>query len=113
MEHVNSSYKRQPLRKLEVSEKAPAAMTLVPRPNRLVFTFLRFWQINNTERHISDKNLRRIRKVGRKQWWRESNYHRRSLAETTVFRFKTIFGDWLQNCRLIINSKNRCSRARS
>jgi hypothetical protein len=35
-------------------------------------------------------------KVGRKQWKRESDYHRRSLAETTVFRFKTIFGDRLQ-----------------
>jgi len=27
---------------------------------------------------------------------RESNYHRRSLAETQVIRFKTIFGDRLQ-----------------
>ena len=48
------------------------------------------------ERHARDENLRRIRKVGRKQWKRESGYHRRSLAETQVFRFKTIFGDRLQ-----------------
>ena len=39
-----------------------------------------------------DKNLRRIRAVGR-AWWKEaSSYHRRSLAETAVFRLKTIFG---------------------
>ena len=48
------------------------------------------------ERHVRDENLRRIRKVGRKEWKRESHYHRRSLAETTVFRFKTIFGDRVQ-----------------
>jgi Transposase DDE domain len=58
----------------------------------------KIWQHANTkgERHVRDENLRRIRKVGRKEWKRESNYHRRSLAETQVFRFKTIFGDRLQ-----------------
>jgi Transposase DDE domain len=39
-----------------------------------------------------DENLRRIRQVGRKAWKEESGYHRRSLAETAVFRLKTIFG---------------------
>ncbi len=62
----------------------------------------RIWQHGNrkTERHVRDQNLRRIRKVGRKQWKIESDYHRRSLAETTVFRFKTIFGDRLQTRRV-------------
>src|SRR5262245_36166787 len=42
----------------------------------------KIWQRANSkaERHVRDENLRRIRKVGRKQWKRESNYHRRSLA---------------------------------
>jgi hypothetical protein len=59
----------------------------------------RIWSHANskTERHVRDENLRRVRQVGRKEWKRESNYHRRSLAETTVFRFKTIFGDRLQS----------------
>jgi len=59
----------------------------------------RIWNHANSkaDRHVRDQNLRRIRKVGRKQWKRESDYHRRSLAETTVFRFKTIFGDRLQS----------------
>jgi len=35
-------------------------------------------------------------RVGRKAWKREAAYHRRSLAETTVFRFKAIFGDRVQ-----------------
>ena len=51
---------------------------------------------SKAERHVRDENLRRIRKVGRREWKRESRYHRRSLAETTIFRFKTIFGDRMQ-----------------
>jgi hypothetical protein len=39
--------------------------------------------------------MRRIRQVGRNQWKIESGYHRRSLAETAVFRFKIIFGNGL------------------
>ena len=55
----------------------------------------KIWQHGNTkqERLIRDENLRRIRQVGRKQWKQEVGYHRRSLAETQMFRVKTIFGD--------------------
>ena len=55
----------------------------------------RIWQHGNTkaQRHIRDENLREIRKKGRREWKRESGYHRRSLAETQVFRVKTIFGE--------------------
>ncbi|MGQ9871279.1 IS5 family transposase [Leptodesmis sp.] len=42
--------------------------------------------------HHRDENLRSIRKHGRKGWKQDSGYHRRSIAETTMFRFKTIFG---------------------
>lgn len=41
---------------------------------------------------IRDENLRAIRQMGRKKWKRESGYHRRSIAETTMFRLKCIFG---------------------
>jgi Transposase DDE domain len=44
-------------------------------------------------RLVRDENLRRIRKVGRAAWKEESGYHERSLAETAMFRMKTIFGD--------------------
>lgn len=55
----------------------------------------KIWQHGNTkaERHIRDENLREIRSKGRRAWKRESHYHRRSLAETAVFRVKTIFGE--------------------
>ena len=44
-----------------------------------------------------DENLRAIRKMGRAKWKRESDYHRRSLAETTMFRLKCIFGGKLSS----------------
>jgi IS5 family transposase len=55
----------------------------------------RIWQHGNTKaaRHIRDENLRAIRQKGRREWKRESRYHRRSLAQTQVFRVKTIFGE--------------------
>ncbi len=49
------------------------------------------------ERVLRDENLRAVRKKGRRKWKREASYHRRSLAETGVFRFKTIFTDRLQS----------------
>lgn len=53
----------------------------------------RIWQHGNRKGHPlpRDENLRAIRSMGRKAWKRESNYHRRSLVENTVFRLKTIF----------------------
>ncbi len=62
----------------------------------------RIWKHGNSkaERLKRDENLRAIRKYGRKAWKDESGYHVRSLAETIMFRLKTIFGDGLST-RLI------------
>jgi hypothetical protein len=38
----------------------------------------------------------RGREVGRDEWKKEAGYHRRSLAETAMLRFKTIFSDKLK-----------------
>lgn len=46
-----------------------------------------------------DKNLRRIKKAGRKKWKQQSGYHRRSLVETAMMRIKTIFGARLSSRR--------------
>lgn len=55
------------------------------------------WQHGNSkeERLKRDENLRYIRKHGRQQWKDDSGYHIRSLAETIMFRLKTIFDDKL------------------
>lgn len=57
----------------------------------------RIWQHGNSSKPPlpRDQNLRRIRRVGRQRWKQEVGYHRRSLAETTVFRLKIIFGNTL------------------
>ena len=47
------------------------------------------------EKLARDENIRRVREVGSKKWKQETDPHRRSLAETTMFRMKTIFGDEL------------------
>ncbi len=44
------------------------------------------------EQSARNENIRRISEVGRAQWKRESGYHQQSLAETTMYRLKTIFG---------------------
>ena len=39
--------------------------------------------------------VRRIHKVGRRQWKKESGYHQQSRAENTFMRYKKIVGDRL------------------
>ena len=71
---------------------APQAKVLIPpRKNAHI------WQHGNThaERLTRDQNLRAVRKLGRKSWKENSGYHIRSLAETAMFRFKTIFDERL------------------
>ena len=43
-----------------------------------------------------DEILRAIRHKGRKHWKQQRDYHRRSLAETQMFRYKQIIGDKLR-----------------
>ena len=43
-----------------------------------------------------DEAIRYIRGHGRKKWKRVSGYHRRSLAETAVYRFKQLMGRFVE-----------------
>ncbi|NJN49267.1 MAG: IS5 family transposase [Alkalinema sp. RL_2_19] len=76
----------------EITERQ-AKPVIPPRQDAVI------WQHGNGKAppHPRDENLRYIRKHGRKKWKRDANYHRRSLAETTMFRFKTIFGGKLRS----------------
>jgi transposase len=89
----------------KVIDKREAVAAIPPRRGA------RIWQHGNSSKKplARDENLRRIRKVGRKRWKQEVGYHRRSLAETTFYRIKTIFGDKLsargfkaQTCEMLI-----------
>ena len=75
-----------------LNEHTPEVEILIPpRKNAHI------WQHGNSkaERLKRDENLRYIRQYGRQQWKNDSGYHIRSLAETFMFRLKTIFGDKL------------------
>lgn len=72
-----------------LNEHSPEVDILIPpRKNA------RIWQHGNSKEEPlkRDENLRYIRKHGRRQWKKNSGYHVRSLAETIMFRLKTIFG---------------------
>ena len=42
-----------------------------------------------------DSTVRRVKKIGRRRWKKESGYHRQGTVENTFFRYKSIIG-----CRL-------------
>jgi len=85
----------------EAVAKCGARATIPPRRNARLHEI----QDQDTCWQARNQNLLRIRELqgrrrkdkewGRKQWKRESGYHRRSLAETAMMRFKTIFGEKL------------------
>ena len=51
-------------------------------------------------RQERDEAIREIGEHGRKEWKKRIGYHRRSLAETGMYRMKTIFGGNLKNRKL-------------
>ncbi len=70
----------------EAIEEREARANIPPRVDA------QYWE-KEGETHARNQNLTRIDSVGRTEWKQESGYHRRSLAETTMFRFKVIFGN--------------------
>jgi len=53
---------------------------------------------NSNEKPLPrDEAIRDIRLLGRKGWKQDVGYHRRSLAETAMFRMKNTFGGKLKN----------------
>lgn len=54
--------------------------------------------------------VRRIAEIGRAEWKKETGYHSRSLAETAMFRFKTILGPNLKS-RTLTNQKTEAAIA--
>ncbi len=79
-----------------LAELAPQAQVNIPPREDA-----KIWQHGNSARPSlpRDENLRRIWDVSRKHWKQETGYHRRSLAETAMFRIKTLFGDHLSDRR--------------
>ena len=53
---------------------------------------------SNDHPEITARNrvVREVKEHGTKRWKQDNNYHRRSLAETAMFRIKTLFGNQLK-----------------
>ena len=77
----------------ELLQQKGAKAVIPPRKNAKI------WNHGNGRgpAHPRDENLRFIRRYGRKAWKRQHRYHRRSIAETTVGRFKSILGGTLKS----------------
>lgn len=74
---------------IEARQARPA---IPPRENAVV-TDIGQWDAR-------EEAVRRIGEIGRPAWKQEVHYHRRSLAETVMFRQKTIFGDRLSSRKM-------------
>ena len=75
-----------------------------PQKNAKIF---QHGNIKSSPPHPRDENLRAIRNSTRKKWKEDIGYHVRSLVETAMFRYKTIFGDKL-NARKMENQITEC-----
>jgi hypothetical protein len=87
-----SAYDRRPVYRA-IQSRSPTARGAIP-PRRDA----RLWQHGKARAAPlpRDENLRSLRKKGRRAWKRDGGDHRRSLGETAVFRFKTIFSERLR-----------------
>lgn len=65
-----------------------------------------------TALEVRNAYIERIREIGCKEWKKEVGYHRRSLAETAMFRMKTLLGNKLRNRTMetqIVETAIRCA----
>jgi IS5 family transposase len=69
-----------------------ARVAIPPRENAVI-TDIGQWDAR-------EQAVRRIGEIGRPAWKQEVKYHRRSLAETMMFRQKTILGDRLSSRKM-------------
>ncbi|MCB1796813.1 MAG: IS5/IS1182 family transposase, partial [Candidatus Competibacteraceae bacterium] len=72
----------------------PAEALIPPRANAVAWP-----PLANGQPHPRTAILEYRQQHGDKAWKNHSGYHRRSLAETAMFRLKTRFGERLSNRR--------------
>ncbi len=106
---ADGAYDKRPVYASLQARAPDAEIVIPPRHNA------RIWQHGNTHAppHPRDETLRFIRVHGRQKWKADSDYHQRSLAETAIFRFKTIFGDHLSTRLLATQATQFGARCRA
>ena len=82
----DGAYDKEKVYKAAISQGVEK-ITVPPRRDAVL------WNESEEQPHPRNANLRRLWEIGRAEWKVESGYHRRSLAETAMFRFKTVFGE--------------------
>lgn len=82
-----------------------AIASIPPRKNARLY--------DNGQFDSRDANVRRIEEIGRKEWKEEIGYHRRSLAETGVFRLKKVFGGHLSARKMMSQTTEVMIRCRA
>lgn len=70
---------------------------IIPPQENAIYWVDEFDQLLDLGRN---KILEQIENIGRAEWKEQSNYHRRSLSETAMMRFKTIFGGKLYSRKM-------------
>ncbi|MHC4898441.1 MAG: IS5 family transposase [Planctomycetota bacterium] len=50
-------------------------------------------RVGDKQSPVRNRAVRRIRRIGRRQWKSEAGYHRQARGENAFFRFKTMLGD--------------------
>jgi len=106
---ADGAYDKRPVYDTLHARAPDAAIVIPPRHDA------RIWHHGNTHAppHPRDETVRFIRAHGRHKWKVESDYHQRSLAETAIFRFKTIFGDHLSTRLLTTQATQFGARCRA
>ncbi len=67
------------------------------RGARVVVPPMKNARVGGKQSPARNRAIRRIRKLGRRQWKKEAGYHRQARAENSFFRYKTIFGDRMRS----------------
>lgn len=70
---------------------------IIPPQKNAIYWFDELGELLDLDRN---EILKKIELTSREEWKRTSNYHRRSLSETAMMRFKTIFGSSLYSRKL-------------
>ena len=84
----------------EALETRQIAPVIPPRSNAVIWTD----KAGNALIHPRNESVTKIDCVGLAEWKRQIGYHRRSKAETGMFRWKTTFGERLST-RLLANQQ--------
>lgn len=81
----------------EVAEQRNIRLVTPPQRNAVTSNERRINKKKASENAVQkrDDAIAKVREIGRKNWKIESGYHKRSLAETGMFRVKTLLGNRL------------------